>query len=287
MPAAVDSPLEPGVTARGRGAGTKPPVQELHPLALLPAHRIVAFYGNPLSPRMGILGALEPEAMMDRLAEQAAAWASSDRTHPVLPALHLVSVVAQRSPGRDGRHRLRTADSVVQRVAQWAEARGWLLFLDIQPGLSTVRDEVTRLVPLLQRPRVHLALDPEFAMAPGQVPGDVIGTLDADDVNEAIDILARVVDQHSLPPKILVVHRFTEGMLTGLDRIRDDNRVQVVIDMDGFGAPPLKRATYRACVALPDVRYAGFKLFYQLDDPLLSEMDVLALDPKPVFVLYQ
>jgi hypothetical protein len=254
---------------------------------LLPANRIVAYYGNPNSARMGILGALEPEAMMNRLEAQAAAWTQADTTKPVLPALHLVAVVAQRAPGRDGLHRLRAPDSVVQRVTRWAEQRGWLLFLDIQPGRSRVRDEVERFRPLLEKPWVHLALDPEFAMPPGKVPGDVIGTMDARAVNEAIDVLARIVEEHSLPPKVLVVHRFTVGMLTGIERIRADDRVQVVIDMDGFGSPPLKRASWRACIAVPGVPFAGFKLFFRQDVPLMTEAEVLALVPQPVFVLYQ
>ena len=28
-------------------------------------------------------------------------------------------------------------------------------------------------------------------------------------------------------------------------------------------------------------------LFYQLDRPLMSELDVLRLDPQPLYVLYQ
>ena len=42
------------------------PVQRPDPLpgAILPAKRIVAFYGNPLSKRMGILGELPPDEML-------------------------------------------------------------------------------------------------------------------------------------------------------------------------------------------------------------------------------
>jgi hypothetical protein len=255
--------------------------------ALLPRHRIVAFYGNPLSARMGILGALEPTEMMWRLAEQADAYARADSTHPVLPALQLVTVVAQHSPGTDRLYRARMPDSLVERVAGWAESRGWLLFLDVQIGRSTVYTEVKRLLPFLSRPYVHLAIDPEFAMRSDQVPGRVIGSLDAADINEAVELLAGVVEEKSLPPKILVVHRFTTRMLTGVERIRLDPRVQIVIDMDGFGRPGLKRDSYRYCVALEPVQFAGFKLFYQQDRPLMAVTDVLALKPVPLFVLYQ
>jgi hypothetical protein len=257
------------------------------PHALLPRHRIVGFYGNPLSARMGILGALPPAAMLKRLSEQAAAYARADTTHPVLPALHLVAVVAQRAPGKDRMHRARMPDTLVERVAGWAESRGWLLFLDVQVGRSSVRTEVQRLLPFLRRPYVHLAIDPEFAMAGNQVPGKVIGSLDAADVNDAVELLAGVVAEDSIPAKVLVVHRFTTRMLSGVNRIRRDARVQVVIDMDGFGWPALKLDSYRYCVAREPVQYAGFKLFYQQDRPLMSVTDVLALKPAPLFVLYQ
>lgn len=257
------------------------------PEAIFPGHRVVAFYGNPLSARMGILGVLPRDTMLARLRRQVGAWERADPQTPVLPALHLVAVVAQPRAGKDGSYRARTDRATVERVASWAEACGCLLFLDLQVGRSSVAEEIRALLPLLRRPYAHLALDPEFAVAPGQVPGRVIGTLDADDVNAAIGLLARVVREEGLPPKILVVHRFTERMLTGAKRIRLDPDVQLVIDMDGFGAPRLKRDSYRAFVAAQIVQYTGFKLFYEIDRPLMTEAQVLELRPAPLFILYQ
>jgi hypothetical protein len=254
---------------------------------LLPAHRIVTYYGNPRSGHMGILGALPPREMLERLREQAAEYERADPATPVLAALHLVTVVAQKDPGPHGLYRARMPDSLVEQVASWAEPDSLLLFLDIQPGRSPVVTEVRAYLEFLKRPRVHLALDPEFTMGPGQVPGREIGSIDAEDVNHVIDILAALVDAHGLPPKVLVVHRFTERMLVGRERIRLDPRVQVVINMDGFGAPTLKRDSYRAFVASQPVEFTGFKLFYNQDVPLMSAPDVLALRPVPFFIVYQ
>src|SRR5690606_41127068 len=100
------------------------------PGALLPSHRIIAYYGNPLSKRMGILGELPPAEMLARLEQTALEWADADSTRTVLPALHMIVTVAQASPGRDGMYRLRMTDSLMNRVAQWADARGWLLLVD-------------------------------------------------------------------------------------------------------------------------------------------------------------
>ena len=242
------------------------------PGALFPSHRIVAFYGNPLSKRMGILGELPPDQMLAKLERTAREWAAADSTTTVKPALHLIVTVAQASPGRDGKHRLRMSDSLIEKVARWAVERDWLLFLDIQVGQSSVRAELPRLMPYLRRPYVHLALDPEFAMKNGAKPGKRIGTMDASEINEAIDSLISVVDANGLPPKVMLVHRFTTKML---------------IDMDGFGSPQLKRGTWKAVILREPVWYTGFKLFYKNDKPMLKPAEVLRLRPAPVYIQYQ
>jgi hypothetical protein len=258
------------------------------PESLIPEHRIVAFYGNPMSKRMGILGEIAPEEMLARLEEVATQWAAADSGQKVLPALHLIATVAQSYPGPARKYRLQMPDSLIERVANWAEERGWILFLDIQVGLSTVQDEVKVLLPYLKRPYVHLALDPEFAMKDGKVPGtDWMGRMDAAEVNHAIGVLADVVEKHGLPPKVLVVHRFTRNMLTNASQIRLDPRVQVVIDMDGWGPPGSKMGAYRWFVVRHPVQYTGFKLFYKNDKPLMTPQQVLELYPKPMYIQYQ
>lgn len=255
--------------------------------ALLPSSRIIAFYGTPLSTRMGILGELPRDRMLAKLDTVATEWARVDSTRTVRPALHLIVTVAQPLPGGDGMYRLRHGDAVIQKVVDWADSRGWLVFLDIQAGRAPVAGEVDRLLPWLARPNVHLAIDPEFAMPQGGVPGRRIGRIDATDVNLVIDRLARLVTRQRIPPKVLVVHRFTEGMLTNHDNIRSDPRVQVVIHMDGFGAPGLKRDIYRVIVEERPVQFAGLKLFYKNDKPMLTPAEIVRMLPTPVYIQYQ
>jgi hypothetical protein len=279
------------------------PVKTAPPLpgSILPARRIVAFYGNPLSKRMGILGELPPDKMLEKLDKEVAAWQKADPTTPVQPALHLIAVVAQAGPGRDGKYRLRMTDSLIEKVASWAATRNALLFLDVQVAHSSFQAELPRLVPFLKRPNVHLGLDPEFSMKPrmdrkeGAIvthkPGARIGTMSSDDVNYAIGMLSEIVTQNNLPPKVLVIHRFTHDMLTGSKKIKLDPRVQVVIHMDGWGQPWLKYDSYRAYVESDPVQFTGFKLFYHNDtkkgDPLLTPSEVLLLNPKPNYIQYQ
>lgn len=259
--------------------------------AILPGCRIVAYYGNPLSKRMGILGEIPPDQMLERLDKEVAAWSAADPATPVIPALHLIAVVAQGSPSAGGKYRLRMADTLIERVASWAERRNAIVFLDVQLGHSTLQEELPRLSKFLERPHFHLGLDPEFAMKGGAVPGKRIGTLDAKDINYAIDFLSEIARTHDLPPKVLVIHRFTQGMVTSARRIELDPHVQVVIDMDGWGGPRLKRASYRSYIYPEPVQFTGFKLFYHNDtkrgDPLMTPADVLELFPQPVYIQYQ
>ena len=295
LPARASSPRQLAVPGERRRYSLTPadsarwPVKGPAPLsgALLPGNRIVAFYGTPKSSRMGILGQLPPAEMLSKLEGTATEWAKADTTRGVMPALHLIATVAQGKPGPGGKYRLRHSDQTIEQVLGWAEARGWIVFLDVQIGHSTVADELPHLVKYLERPYVHLAMDPEFAMKRGGVPGRRIGTLDAADVNYAVGILADIVARKKLPPKLLVVHRFTRRMLTNHDRIRLDPRVQVVVDMDGFGAPYLKEDAYKFFIVPEPVQYTGFKLFFKNDKPMMTPEQVLELYPQPLYIQYQ
>jgi hypothetical protein len=209
--------------------------------AILPAKRIVAFYGNPLSKRMGILGEVDSAKMLAKLDSEVVAWNKADPDHPVQPALHLIAVVAAADPGPSGKYRTRMDSALIKRVYGWAKSRNALLFLDVQVGTGTLQQELPRLLPWLKNPDIHLGIDPEFSMKGGQKPGTIIGTFDAEDVNYASSLLQDLVTKENLPPKVLVVHRFRRNMLTGYKRIKLDPRVQIVVNMDGWGTPAQKR----------------------------------------------
>jgi hypothetical protein len=261
------------------------------PGALLPSHRIVAFYGNPLSRRMGILGELDPEPMLAKLDQEVAAWRTADPRTPVLPALHLIATVAQGAAGRDNTWRVRMSDSLIARVIGWAERRNALVFLDIQVAKSTIQQELPPLLKWLERPNVHLGIDPEFSMKDGSNPGRRVGTYDARDINYVQGVLSELVTRRHIPPKVLIVHRYTRPMVTNYRNIRFDPNVQVVMHMDGWGSPPIKISSYRSYVRDEPVQFTGFKLFYKNDVKSSKRMmvpgEVLRLWPKPVYIQYQ
>ena len=282
---------EPEPAKPRREARTDRPAVPTLPGAIMPRERIVAFYGNPASTRMGILGELPPDEMLSRLDREVARWREADPSTPVRPALHMIAVMAAGDPGVDSLYRVRMPSRRIESVLAWADRRNAITFLDIQPGLSSVQSELPRLRDWLARPDVHLALDPEWDMADGARPGTRIGSMTASDINYAIDFLARLVDEHDLPPKVLVVHRFTQAMVRNAEDIRLDPRVQVVINMDGWGPPSQKRYAYREIVAPEATQFTGFKLFFKNDlrngSRLMTPEEILELSPAPFYIQYQ
>jgi len=267
---------------------TPPPL----PGSILPHKRIVAYYGNPLSKRMGVLGEYPKDEMLRRLKAEVAKWEKADPSLPVQPALHLVAVVAQGEPGKAGKYRMIMPDKIINEVYGWAKEANAIMFIDIQTGHSDIRTILPRFEWLLKNPDVHVGMDPEFNLIKsGKKPGSKIGTYDAADVNYVASYLRDLVKKYNLPPKVLIVHRFTRDMVTNARKITPHPEVQIVMNMDGWGAPWLKRDSYRDYIISEPVQYTGFKLFYHNDtkkgDPLMTPQDLLRLNPKPIYVQYQ
>jgi len=275
-------------------AGSKWPVASPYPNvgALLPFNRIVAYYGNFYSTGMGVLGEYPPAQMLAMLASTTALWQAADPATPVVPAIDYIAITAQAGAGKDGKYRARMPDDQIQKAIALAKAANGIVILDIQVGLSDLPTELPLLRSYLALPQVHLAVDPEFSIKTHSRPGAVVGTMDATDINYAASYLASLVDEYHLPPKVLVVHRFTEAMLTDSADIKPLPEVQIVEDMDGFGTRARKLNTYQYIVAREPIQFTGFKLFYKNDIPphgdvMLTPAEILSLTPAPVFIQYQ
>ena len=259
------------------------------PGSILPGKRIIAFYGNPLSRRMGILGEFDSDVMLRKLDAEVAVWNRLDPSTPAQPALHLIILVANAHPGPSGKYRTRHDSALVEKVYRWARSRNALLFLDLQVGHSTLQQELPWIEKFLIRPDVHLGIDPEFSMKTGAVPGTRVGTYDAADINYASRFLANLVDRYRLPPKILVVHRYTSAGVTNARKIALDPRVQIVMHMDGFGPPWVKRDTYWRDIKREPVQFTGWKQFTKArnDNPPTPREEILRLWPVPLYIQYQ
>jgi hypothetical protein len=180
-----------------------------------------------------------------------------------------------------------TDPETIREFVEFTQANDLLLIIDIQIGRTSVEKEMAIIEEFLIEPNVHLAIDPEFSMDEGQVPNEDIGGVDAEDINYAQEELARIVEEHNLPPKLLIVHRFTDGMIRDSDEIDEVENVQFILDFDGFGDPASKQSGYGLYANEDSVEYTGIKLFYDQDQPLMQPDDVLELDPPPDFVMYQ
>ena len=272
------------------GRWTMPKEQPL-PGAILPYKRIIAFYGNLYSKQMGILGELPKPEVLAKLQQEVANWKKADSIMDVQPALHYICVTAQVEPGKAKKYRLRMPFSQIDSILEMAKKIDAIVFLDIQVGLGTLQEEVPELEKYLKLPNVHLGIDPEFSMKGGQKPGAVIGEYNADDINYVTNYLQKLVKENNLPPKILVVHRFTQPMVKNYKQIKIRPEVQIVMHMDGWGHPAKKIGTYKHFIAREPVEFTGFKIFYKNDmkndGRLLTPEELVKLKPQPVYIQYQ
>ena len=260
--------------------------------ALLPFNRIVAYYGNFYSRGMGVLGQYDPPEMLSRLQATVREWQEADPSTPVLPAIHYIVETAQASPGKEGLYLARMPDDQIDKALELADQVHGVVFLDFQVGFSTVQKELPMYENYLANPKVHVGIDPEFSMKGKYPPGRDIGTFDAADINWVANYLASIVKKNNLPPKILIVHRFTQDMVTNARDITPLPQVQIVMDMDGWGDQAKKLNTYYNVVADEPVQFTGMKLFYKNDllppsTGMFTPAQVLKLTPQPIYIQYQ
>ncbi|MCL5962215.1 MAG: LysM peptidoglycan-binding domain-containing protein [Chloroflexi bacterium] len=276
----------PATTLLTQKPPSKRPAPVSGPGSILANHRLVTYYGNPYTGLMGVLGRYDPQTVIAKLRDQSAEYAALSKDKQIQPALHMIATVAQAGAGLDGMYRARMPDSLIEEWMRYAEENNMLLILDLQVGRADVVNEVQAMWKFLEKPYVHLALDPEFAMGPYRTPGIAIGSMDASTINTVQAKLANLVTEKGLPNKILIVHQFLESMITDKTGIESDPNVDLVINMDGFGGQAGKLSKYDYIQSVP-VEYTGIKLFYREDTDLLSAQQIMSLDPVPDIIVYQ
>lgn len=252
---------------------------------IFPDHRVVAFYGAPQSPELGQLGIGTPAKAAARLRRAARPYERKSR--PVLPAFELISSIAASDAGRDGMYRLHQPAETIDRYLRAAREAKALLLLDIQPGRDDFLSETRRLERWLLEPDVGLALDPEWHVGEGEVPGKTIGSVTAAQVNEVARYLSNLVAKHNLPEKLFVIHQFTDDMISDREQLRPHEGLATTLNIDGFGNRANKISKYDAFTKNTPRFNDGFKLFYEEDTNLMSPGAVLDLRPPPDLVVYE
>lgn len=252
---------------------------------ILPTYRVVAFYGGPGGPGLGILGAGTPEQAAAAVEAQAAKYRGYGR--PVLPAMELIATVAQGGPGPDGLYSAPIPDSVIQAYLDAAHRHHMLLILDFQPGRGQFLPQVKAEAHFLADPSVSVGLDPEWKVGPGEVPGDVIGSSGSGDIDAVGRYLSGIVRADRLPDKLLLIHQFRIAMLPDRSNITEQPGVEVVFHADGFGGQQEKIAVYHQ-LQFPGRPFGiGFKLFVTRDTDMMTPAQAMALVPRPDVITYE
>ena len=257
-------------------------------LPILANNTVVAFYGHPLSKRMGILGLHSKEDIASMVRRYSSMYDAANGPTGVVSAYYIIYGTCW--PGGEIGY---LRDSVLEEYIQYAQSQNMLVFVDHQIGKYTVQEAMERILPFLKYPNVHLAIDPEWRTL---IPMKEIGSISGDELNQAQGIMNQyIIDNGISGIRMLVVHQFHEKMIRGREKVRADyERVLLVHTADGFGSPALKKNTYSLIAKAENLPMKGFKLFFKsefplagFDDPLMRPEEVMALDPRPVLIMYQ
>jgi hypothetical protein len=255
---------------------------------LLPTYRLVGFSGGPGTAAFGRLGVGDLDARGREIEKRAAALAGGREP---LPVFELITVVAHGTPGRNRLYNSRVGDDVIARYLAAARRHRGLLLLNIQPGREDFLPIVQALRPWLEQPDVGIALDPEWAVEPGDVPGQRFGRTTGKELDSVAAYLDHLVRSKSLPQKAMVFHQVAARVVVGQSAIKERPGVVVFKSVDGIGSMAAKLATWRVLVkGLPPSVHTGFKLFFDEDvrhGRLMTPAQILALRPQPEYVLYE
>ena len=255
---------------------------------LFPGRLLVALYGHPDAPALGVLGQQDLPASIARARKVAAAYRALSRV-PVVPALEIIATVAGARPGPDGDYSYRSSAASLRPWVRRATAAGMYVILDLQPGRASLLAQAKEYRSLLKLPDVGLALDSEWKLAPGQLPLHQIGSVSISEVNSVASWLAGLTARYRLPQKLLVLHQFRLSMIRGeheLDTRHED--LAILIHMDGQGTPGDKLQTWQAVTAAAPAGVSfGWKNFYVKDHPMMSPWQTMARTPRLSMISYQ
>ncbi|WP_048545223.1 hypothetical protein [Nostocoides jenkinsii] len=259
---------------------------------ILPLHRrrMIALYGSPLTPSLGMLGEQDAQASVARVTALTQEYRTVLESDAVFPAFELIATVAAAAPGADGTYSAPTDPADLLPWIEVAEHSGIYCVLDLQPGNADLLDQAKKYADLLTHPWVGLAIDPEWKLLPGERPLTRIGHVEIEEVNRVAAWLADLVRQHNLPPKILTLHQFQLQMIRDRDQLDlDHDELQVVVHVDGSGSQPQKQATWNVIREDLSPRiYLGWKNFEDEDSPMLTVAETVAtVQPTPSFISYQ
>jgi hypothetical protein len=255
---------------------------------LFPKYRLVALYGLPTYPVLGVLGAQDLPASIARVKQLAATYQPLSK-ETIYPAFEMIATVASAEPTDNGDYSRETDVATLLPWVQAAREAGVYVVLDLQPGHADFLSQAKMYESLLKEPNVGLALDPEWRLGPGQRHLINIGSVSIDEVNQTAAWLAALTAQNKLPQKLFLLHEFRLDMISNRDLLNVNHpQLAYAIQMDGQGTQQVKRDTWHSVTAAPPANtYFGWKNFYQKDSPMLTPDATMAITPTPAYISYQ
>lgn len=256
---------------------------------VFPGRRMIATYGHPSGPALGQMGEQPPAEAVNVVKE----WVKQYQEltdEKVIPAFEVIATVASSEPGDDGNFTNESdPEELVPYIDAITEAGGYAV-IDLQPGLTTFKEQAVRYEELLKRPNVGLALDAEWKLKPGQTPAAQVGAADAAEINEVTEWLAQLTRENNLPQKALIVHQFQLAMLPDRENINTTApELSFILHADGHGTVEEKFDTWNVMREnLQPEFFMAWKNFIDEDKPMFTpDQTYNTVNPRPWFVSYQ
>lgn len=254
---------------------------------MLPDKRVVALYGSPSYPALGVLGEQELEQAVAQAKDLASKY-ESESEEPAIPSFEIITTVASADEGPTGDYSTPVNNEELEKWVTRAGEESIYVFLDLQPGYADFLSQAKMYEDLLKQPHVGLALDPEWRLESGQMHMEQVGQVHAKEINQTSQWLSELVQDNNLPQKIFMLHQFQLRMIPDRDQVKDREGLAILVHADGHGSRKEKLETYRVLTEdLPEHMYMGWKNFIDEDNPTFTPEETMELDIKPWLVSYQ
>ncbi len=243
---------------------------------------IVAYYGRPGTASLGVLGQYSVEELMPKIKATADEYAKVTGKK-ITPAFDIIYGLASSAPGKDKDYIIPLSNEKLMPYINAAKKNGFAVFIDLQLGKMTPVEAVKPVLQYLKYENVHLAIDPEFEVSDLDVrPGKKIGHISGKEVNQVQAAMSDYMKKNNISEtKILVVHMFTPHMVTDKASVKNYDKIDLIMNLDGHGSPTLKINIYNGLYT-GDVSAkvaGGFKLFFKEDKPsMMTPKQVLGME---------
>ena len=267
---------------------TETPKLDTAAQSILPGSRLIALYGSPGIPALGVLGEQPIDQSVKRIMDLSSQYQQYS-TEKIIPTFEIITTVASAGPTQNGDYSSEIDISTLKPWVEIAKQNNIYVILDLQPGLADFTSQAKLYEELLSQPNVGLALDPEWRLKPGQKHMKSIGSVSADEINATANWLNALCIRNNLPKKLFLIHQFKLSMIENQEKLSPTQQnLNWLIQMDGLGAQATKLQTWHTILdKVPDNVNVGWKNFIDEDKPMLTPEQTMQLKPKPYYVSYQ